>query len=310
MLDNLVLDENGDQFVGYGKMHNWTNKCGLWEVLYVKALILMHNLDVMHHDSNVGESILSTCMSFVDKTKDNHKVRRDLAHICNRPTLELTDRGGKPRVPFCLKPKERKEVVSWMQDLKFPDDYSVGFRRAVNLETGKINRLKSHDYHIFMERLLPVMFHRYLNDDVWTTLVELSHFYRQLCAKEIKKDMMKKLEQHIPVLLCKLEKIFPPGWFNPMQHLLVHLPYEAKISGLLQYRWMHHIERKLKKLRAMTGNKARFEGCIIEEFKVKEIAYFTSVYFIEHHNVNTPTIRYHVDEDIPCSDLQIFNGRA
>jgi hypothetical protein len=41
------------------------------------------------------------------------------------------------------------------------------------------------------------------------TLAELSHFYRQLCAKEIKKDMMEKLEEEIPVLLCKLEKIIP-----------------------------------------------------------------------------------------------------
>jgi hypothetical protein len=30
------------------------------------------------------------------------------------------------------------------------------------------------------------------------------------------------------------------------------------------------------------------------------------VYFAEHHNVNTPTLRYHVDEDILYSDLQIF----
>jgi hypothetical protein len=29
---------------------------------------------------------------------------------------------------------------------------------------------------------------------VWTALAELSHFYRQLCAKEIKKDMMEKLD--------------------------------------------------------------------------------------------------------------------
>jgi hypothetical protein len=59
-------------------------------------------------------------------------------------------------------------------------------------------------------------------------------------------------------------------------------------------------------LRAIVGNKARVEGCIIEEFKLKEIAYFTNVYFIEHHNVNVPTMRYHVDEDITCSDRQIF----
>jgi hypothetical protein len=111
------------------------------------------------------------------------------------------------------------------------------------------------------------------------TLAELSHFYRQLCAKEIKKDMMEKLEEEIPVLLCKLEKIFPPGWFNPMQHLLVHLPYQAKMGGPQQYRWMYHIERALKKFRAMVHSKAKVEGCITEEFKLKEIAYFSSVYF-------------------------------
>jgi hypothetical protein len=97
-----------------------------------------------------------------------------------------------------------------------------------------------------MERLLLVMFRGYLNDDVWKALAELSNFYRQLCAKEIKKEVMEKLEKEIPVLICKLKKIFPLGWFNPMQHLLVHLPYEAKLGGPQQYRWMYHIERALK----------------------------------------------------------------
>jgi hypothetical protein len=60
----------------------------------------------------------------------------------------------------------------------------------------------------------------------------------------------------------------------------------------------------------MVHNKAWVEGCITKEFKLKEIAYFTSVYFIEHHNVNAPTIRYHVDEDTPCSDLQKFQWKG
>jgi hypothetical protein len=29
MLDNLFLDENGDQIVGFRKEHNWTHKYGL-----------------------------------------------------------------------------------------------------------------------------------------------------------------------------------------------------------------------------------------------------------------------------------------
>jgi hypothetical protein len=154
-----------------------------------------------------------------------------------------------------------------------------------------------------MERLILVIFHGYLNDDVWTTLADLSHFNGQLCAKEIKKEMMEMLEIEILVLLYKLEKIFPLGSFNTMQHLLVHLPYEAKIGGPQQYRWMYHTERTLKKLRAMVDNKARVKSYIAEEFKIKEITYFTSVYFIEYYNVNTPTMWYHVDEDISCSDL-------
>jgi hypothetical protein len=42
MLDNLVLNKNGDEFLGYGEVHSWTHKCALWELLYTKALILMH----------------------------------------------------------------------------------------------------------------------------------------------------------------------------------------------------------------------------------------------------------------------------
>jgi hypothetical protein len=98
--------------------------------------------------------------------------------------------------------------------LKFPDGYAAGFRRAVNLKTKKITGLKSHDYHIMMERLLPIMFCGYLKVSIWQALAELSYFYRQLCAKEINKDVMEKLEIEIPVLICKLEKIFPTGFFN------------------------------------------------------------------------------------------------
>ena len=59
----------------------------------------------------------------------------------------------------------------------------------------------------------------------------------------------------------------------------------------------------------MVGNKDRVEGCIAEEFEYKEITSFTSVYFAEEHNVNAPTLRYHVAEDVPCSELSIFKWR-
>jgi hypothetical protein len=118
--------------------------------------------------------------------------------------------------------------------------------------------------------------------------------------------MMEKLEKEIPMLICKLEKIFPLGWLNPMQHLLIHIPYEAKVDGPVQYRWMHHIERALKYLRAIVGNKARVEGSIVESFLLKEITYFSIVYFVKEHNANALTLRYNVDEEPTLCDLKFF----
>jgi hypothetical protein len=142
----------------------------------------------------------------------------------------------------------------------------------VNMVTGKLIGLKSHDYHIIMKRLLPVMFRGYFDDVVWMVLVELRYFYRQLCAKEIAVEMMQKLEKEIHMILCKMEKNFPPGFFNPMQHLLTHLPYEAKVGGHVQYWWMYHIERALRYLKSLVGNRTRVEGFIAEAFILKEVA--------------------------------------
>jgi hypothetical protein len=69
----------------------------------------------------------------------------------------------------------------------------------VNVKTDKFSRLKSHDYHIIMEKLLPVMFCVFVKTNVWKALAELNYFYRHLYAKEIKKEMMEKLEQQISI---------------------------------------------------------------------------------------------------------------
>jgi hypothetical protein len=137
----------------------------------------------------------------------------------------------RTRTPYCLKPVERKEILRWLKKLKFPDSYTSNIKRIVNVSTGKLNGLKSHDYDIIIERLMPVMFRGYFDADLWKIFTELNYFYRQICAKQVSKSMMQKLEKEIMVLVCKMEKTFLPGWFNEMQHLLVHLPWEAKVGG-------------------------------------------------------------------------------
>jgi hypothetical protein len=80
----------------------------------------------------------------------------------------------------------KKEILIWLKNLKFSDGYA-DFRRAVNLESGKLSGVKSHDYHIFMQRLLPVMFHGYLDNDVWMALAELNHFLDNYVLNKLRK---------------------------------------------------------------------------------------------------------------------------
>jgi hypothetical protein len=116
---------------------------------------------------------------------------------------------------------------------------------------------------------MPVMFRGYFKPDLLKMFPKLSYFYRQICTKQVSKAMMKRLEKEIAVLVCKMETIFPPEWFNMMQHLLVHLPWEARIGGPMQFRWMYSQERELKKVRYTVRNKARVEGYIAEAFACK-----------------------------------------
>jgi hypothetical protein len=74
-------------------------------------------------------------------------------------------------------------LMRWLKNLKLSDSYAVNFRRSVNVKTDKFSRFKIHDYQIIIEKLLHVMLRGFVKNDVWKALVELSYFYRHLCAK-------------------------------------------------------------------------------------------------------------------------------
>jgi hypothetical protein len=80
----------------------------------------------------VAESIMSMCLDVICFMKDNMNVRKDLAALCDRPSLEAKPnaRGklSRPKAPYCLKPIERKEVLRWLKTLKFPDRYAANIR--------------------------------------------------------------------------------------------------------------------------------------------------------------------------------------
>jgi hypothetical protein len=262
-LDALEPNAAGTGFEGYGKTHNWTHIPCLWKLPYFQDLELPHNIDVMHTEKNIAESLWSTIMD-TEKSKDNIKARIDQQTWCDREGLNMRPPGVKckgwykPPAPFCPSKPERREIFQWFLDsLFFTDGYAANWVRGVNMDTLRVQGLKSHDYHVWLERIMPVMIRGYVDEKIWRVLAELSYFFRQLCAKELDHEVVDKLDKQAPELLCKLEKILPPSWFNSMQHMILHLADEAKKGGPVQFRWQYPPERETKKIREKTGNKTR-----------------------------------------------------
>ncbi|PKU70029.1 hypothetical protein MA16_Dca014475 [Dendrobium catenatum] len=129
-----------------------------------------------------------------------------------------------------------------------------------------------------MQYLLPTAF-SYLSDQILKPLIELSVFFKNLCSSKLNVENLILMEQQISFILCQLDKIFPSGFFDYIEHLQVHLPYEAMVGGPVQYRWMYPFERYLNKLKKIVKNKACPNGSICEAYLTYEITQFCSYYF-------------------------------
>jgi hypothetical protein len=74
------------------RWHNWRKKSIFFELPDWKKLLVRHNLDVMHIEKNICESIIGTLLGIDGKCKDSDKARLDMQHLGIRqdqdPVLE------------------------------------------------------------------------------------------------------------------------------------------------------------------------------------------------------------------------------
>ncbi|KAJ8630423.1 hypothetical protein MRB53_023746 [Persea americana] len=184
---------------GFGDSHNWVRRSIFWELPYWSTNLIRHNLDVMHIEKNVFDNVFSTVMGVPGKTKDNDKAWLDMKDIYKRPGLELyeTPNGkiAKPHAKYTLSKKQVEDVCTWIKSLKLPDGYASNIARCVT--GGKLQGMKSHDCHVFMERLMPLAFRDLLDKPIWDALTDLSHFFRDICSKTLNEKDMSILEKNI-----------------------------------------------------------------------------------------------------------------
>jgi len=116
-------------------------------------------------------------------------------------------------------------------------------------------------------------------------LIRLGSFFRSICQKVIQLQDIDYLEKEEVKILCQIEMIFPPAFFDIKIHLPIHLPNEVRLGGPVQFRWMYPIERYLCRLKSYVRNKAYPKGSIAEGYLAEEALTFCSRYL--HAGVET-----------------------
>ncbi|XP_062080309.1 uncharacterized protein LOC133785063 [Humulus lupulus] len=93
----------------YENNTNWRRKSIFWELEYWPKLKLRHNLDVMHIEKNICDSVVGTIFSIDGKSKDTEKARLDLQDLNIRKQLHMKKKGNKwfkPVACYTLSAKE------------------------------------------------------------------------------------------------------------------------------------------------------------------------------------------------------------
>ena len=151
----------------------------------------------MRNLKNVLESILNTL-----------GIRREL-WLGNKQNGKCS----KPHAKYSLTPYKRKLFCQYIKTIKLPDGFGSKFKSKVTKDDNNITGMKSHDCHIMMQRLLPYGLQQYLDAPTYTPLIELCSFFKQICARTLMVNDMKKAKDQLIKILCSLEQIYPPAFF-------------------------------------------------------------------------------------------------
>jgi hypothetical protein len=68
--------------------------------------------------------------------------------------------------------------------------------------------LKSHDYHVLMQQVLPVCLCTLMQEETRMSLISLSWVFNKICLKVIDPSMMEVLKEEVVETMSSLEKNF------------------------------------------------------------------------------------------------------
>jgi hypothetical protein len=116
----------------------------------------------MHIEKNIAENI----MKHLNGKRDTLATRLDIEQANAMPKLWLrkeprSTEYKKPHAPYVFTDNERVKILKHISGTFTPTRYSATLTRHMGKE--KLSQLKSYDYHLLLEQILPACIRNYLD---------------------------------------------------------------------------------------------------------------------------------------------------
>ena len=101
-------------------------------------MLVRHNLDVMHVEKNVCESLIGTLLNIPGKTKDGENIRLDMVAMGIRESLKPISEEGKRTsllaACYTLSRSQKKQFCSTLAGVKVLTGYSSNIKSLVKMK--------------------------------------------------------------------------------------------------------------------------------------------------------------------------------
>jgi hypothetical protein len=163
----------------------------------------------MHCEMNLAKNFLKTMTG----KKDTVKVRRDLQrkgiwkHLWLIANPMKAGKMYKSTAPYVLLDKDFRDFAQTLEALKTLSGYSSAFAKHIRMK--KFGGLKSHDYHVLMQQLLPLALRNLLAPGPRMAVMRMYKVFRRICAKVYNPTDFTSLQLDVAKSMALLEMEFP-----------------------------------------------------------------------------------------------------
>jgi hypothetical protein len=148
-----------------------------------------------------------------------------------RAILTTLHLAGAKNTDSTLTKQEKMSLCNCLHGIKVLTGYSNNVSRMVNMKTLKVRFKKSHDCHVLMGLFLSIPIRGIPPVEVQDMIMKLCSFFNTISQKAADPMKLTKLQDDFILMICNLETIFPPSFFDLMPHLPVHIVHEMKYLG-------------------------------------------------------------------------------